>query len=466
MVRREGKAAGPAGGSVEESVPSCTVPAGESPVQVSVGAPGSRPLPEVERPNGKAWCQKPSAAEAVGGKQQRGPQHEVKPAASTELQSGSRAEHVAAKAKFVMGTSDGVASSGGVEGAARAEGAVRNTRGPSAQPTLGKDRAYKPRAKARGVQRESEGVVVPTMAVNKNAAGGKGLYSGRASERGSSEGMPRTAAAKHPGGSVPIDKVRRLQRKLYRAAKLKEGRRFHALYDRIHRGDVLWRAWEQVLRNRGAAGVDGVTLAAVEEYGVLKLLKELQDDLRAENYRPPPVLRRYLPKPDGRQRPLGIPTVKDRIAQTAAKLVLEPIFEADFLPCSYGFRPRRSATEALEHIREAANTGYNHVFDADIRDYFGSLDQRLLIGRVSKRVSDSRVLRLLKGWLRAGVMEEGRIARTVSGTPQGGVISPLLSNIYLHFLDSVWQRQCAEVGVLVRYADDCAPRRRGEETAM
>jgi group II intron reverse transcriptase/maturase len=200
--------------------------------------------------------------------------------------------------------------------------------------------------------------------------------------------------------------------------------------------------------------VDGITLAAVEEYGVEKLLKELQDDLRAENYRPPPVLRRYIPKSDGRQRPLGIPTVKDRIAQTAAKLVLEPIFEADFLPCSYGFRPRRSATGALENIREAANAGYNHVYDADIRDYFGSLDQKLLMERVSRRVSDSRVLRLLKGWLRAGVMEEGRTKQTVSGTPQGGVISPLHSNIYLHFLDSVWQRQCAEVGMLVRYADD------------
>lgn len=322
------------------------------------------------------------------------------------------------------------------------------------QPQSGQGRSYKPKAKASGAQRESEGVVVPLMVTQNNVTGGKGPCFSQASQEGKREGMARTTGSNYPDGREPVEKVRKLQRKLYAAAKQQVGRRFHALYDQIHRSDVLWEAWERVRRNRGAAGVDAMTLEAVRDYGVERLLAELQNDLRTGRYRPQPVLRRYIPKGDGKKRPLGIPTVKDRVVQAAAKLVLEPIFEADFKPSSYGFRPRRSTTQALENIRELANCGYNHVLDADIRDYFGSINQELLMGRIRQRVSDRKVLKLLRGWLKAGVIEEGRISETVSGTPQGGVISPLLSNIYLHFLDAVWQRQCAEVGALVRYADD------------
>jgi group II intron reverse transcriptase/maturase len=209
-----------------------------------------------------------------------------------------------------------------------------------------------------------------------------------------------------------------------------------------------------VRRNRGAAGVDGQSIRDVERYGIRRFLEELEAVLRAGEYRPQVALRRYIPKADGRKRGLGIPTVRDRVVQMAAKLVLEPVFEADFLPCSYGFRPKRSATMALERLRKLGQKGGHHVLDADIRDFFGSLDHEKLMRLVERRISDKRVLKLVRQWLKAGVMEDGAVSKTERGTPQGGVISPLLSNLYLHVLDVLWTRHSAPMGELVRYADD------------
>lgn len=342
------------------------------------------------------------------------------------------------------------------------QGMERNTRDPSVRPESGRASSYKPKAKSSRAQRKSEGIVVlhdgaqaaSTKAVGHNAAGGKGPCGGHAEIVGKREGMAGKTGPNDPAGGDSGDKVRQLQRQLWAAAKRSPGRRFHALYGQMCRDDVLHEAWRRVRRNKGAAGVDRMTIGDIEQHGVRRFLRELGEVLRAGEYGAHVVRRVYIPKADGAKRPLGIPTVQDRVVQMAAKLVLEPICEADFGPQSYGFRPRRSAQQALERLRQLGNDGANHVLDADIENYFGSIAHDKLLTLVRQRVSDRKMLKVLGQWLQAGVMEDGVVSHPVAGTPQGGVISPLLSNIYLHVLDRVWARHGAHLGELVRYADD------------
>jgi RNA-directed DNA polymerase len=262
-----------------------------------------------------------------------------------------------------------------------------------------------------------------------------------------------------------VDSVRAVQHTLYRAAKADPGRRFHSLWDKVLRRDVLWRAWVAVRRNNGAPGIDKVTLADVEEYGIDRLLDELATDLRGGNYRPLPARRVFIPKPGHptERRPLSIPAVRDRIVQAAVKIVLEPVFEADMLACSYGFRPRRGAHDGLQVMIDESWRGRRWVVETDIASCFEAIPVEKLMQAVEERVCDQSVLKLLRVMLRAGVMQDGQVHRSVAGTPQGGVISPLLANIYLHRLDRSWDVR--EHGVLVRYADDILVMCRSREQA-
>lgn len=263
------------------------------------------------------------------------------------------------------------------------------------------------------------------------------------------------------------EKIRTLQRKLYIKAKQEPGFRFYALYDKLMRADILSHAYGLVRANKGAPGIDGRNFEAIEaQEGKEQFLARLREELAYKTYRADAVRRVWIPKPDGRKRPLGIPTIRDRVVQAAAKIVIEPIFEADFCEHSYGFRPKRSAHDAVDAVAGALLKGQHHVVDADLSKYFDTIPHAKLLAAVAERISDGAVLGLIKQWLKAAVVEEGEdgIRRNDGGgkgsrrgTPQGGVISPLLANRYLHLLDRIWERHRLEVRYrarMVRYADD------------
>ena len=261
------------------------------------------------------------------------------------------------------------------------------------------------------------------------------------------------------------DKVSELCGKLYDIAKAEPERRFHSLYDKIRRMDVLEHAWKSVMKNGGSPGIDGITISELKKNGIEPLLTEIQSELKTRTYKPSPLKRVYIPKANGKKRPLSIPTVKDRITQTAIKIIIEPIFETQFEPNSFGFRPDKSAHDAVDEIVKYLNYGCEHVIDADISACFDNIDKHKLMEQVAKRISDGAMLHIIRQFLDAGIMDDNEIHTQDKGTPQGSPLSPLLANIYLDQLDKKWkssglQNRYGEDAHLIRYADDCAPRRK------